>query len=97
MFVRFDQWYGPIGTAITWICCIIISYLTGGQDLNELNLNLLAPCVQQLLPRKYRHTQLHVVHEKPVADVTINDATNDSITEKLTTTEWVWKNDEKKS
>lgn len=39
--------------------------MTGGQDLNELNLSLLAPCIENMLPEKYRHMQLHVITEKP--------------------------------
>lgn len=40
------------------IPAIIISYLTGGQDLQKLNIQLLSPCAQKFLPKKYRHIQL---------------------------------------
>lgn len=85
------MWYGPIGALITWISCIIISYLTGGQDLNEMNLNLLAPCIKNLLPKKYRHTQLQLLTDKPVDGTADGDENKDN----LNTTEWVWKNDDK--
>lgn len=88
--IRFTrQWYGPLGAAIFWISCIVISYLTGGQDLNELDLNLLAPCIRNLLPKKYRHTHLQVLVVKP-ADETVDGDKNE-----LNASEWVWKNDEK--
>lgn len=33
---------------------IIISHLTGGQDLTKLNIQLLSPCAQKFVPKKYR-------------------------------------------
>ena len=33
---------------------IIISHLTGGQDLTMLNVHLLSPCAQKFVPKKYR-------------------------------------------
>lgn len=48
-----------------WISGIIISFLTGGQDLRDLNLNLLSPGVKYLLPVKYRHKQMDVINSKP--------------------------------
>lgn len=57
--------YGPLGALVTWVTGIIVSYLTGGQDITESNLSLLAPCIQNLLPQKYHHAQLQVITEKP--------------------------------
>lgn len=68
-----SKWYGPFGVVITWVSCIVISHLTGGQDLNALDLNLLAPCIKNLLPKKYRHTQLQVLTIKPVDDALDGD------------------------
>lgn len=62
------MWYGPLGAIITWITGIVVSYLTGGQEINDSNLSLLSPCVQNLLPAKYRHTQLQVLTAKPSLD-----------------------------
>lgn len=56
--------YGPLGAAITWLTGIIVSYFTGGQDINESNVGLLAPCIQYLLPQKYKHKPLKVITEK---------------------------------
>lgn len=40
------------------IPAIIISHLTGGQDLTKLNIQLLSPCAQKFMPKKYRHIKL---------------------------------------
>lgn len=58
------MWYGPLGGVIAWIAATIISYVTGGQDLNELDVNLLAPCIKYLLPKKYRHVELKRIEQK---------------------------------
>lgn len=52
------QWYGTIGAVTTWVVTIIVSHLTGGQDISKLNIQLLSPFVQKLLPEKYHHTEL---------------------------------------
>lgn len=57
--------YGPLGAVVTWIIAIIVSYLTGGEDIKKLNLNLLAPCIQNLLSQKYHQAELRVITEKP--------------------------------
>ncbi|XP_055303103.1 sodium-coupled monocarboxylate transporter 2-like isoform X2 [Sitodiplosis mosellana] len=51
------QWYPVIGVLITWISAILISHLTGGQDLTNLNTQLLSPCIRKLIPKKYRDDQ----------------------------------------
>lgn len=43
---------------LTWVPAIIVSYLTGGQDLNKFNIRLLSPCIQKLLPMRYRRVEL---------------------------------------
>lgn len=55
------QWYPLIGVLSMWIPTIIISFLTGGQDFTNFNIQLLSPCVQRLLPKKYRHTELKLI------------------------------------
>lgn len=55
------MWYGPIGLVLTWTIGIVTSVLTGGNDLNQFNMNLLSPYVKRLLPKKYRHIQLQPV------------------------------------
>ncbi|XP_055297867.1 sodium-coupled monocarboxylate transporter 2-like [Sitodiplosis mosellana] len=52
------QWYPLIGVILMCVPAIIISHLTGGQDLTKLNVLLLSPCAQKLVPKKYRHIQL---------------------------------------
>lgn len=63
------QWYPLLGVISMWIPAMIISYLTGGQDFTNFNVQLLSPCVQKLVPRKYRHRELKVVssnNEPPI-------------------------------
>lgn len=52
------QWYPVLGVFLMIIPAIIISHLTGGQDLTKLNIQLLSPCAQKFMPKKYRHFQL---------------------------------------
>lgn len=59
------MWYGPMGALITWISAIVVSALTGGQDFNNFNITLLAPCIQSLVPRKYRHIELETLNNMP--------------------------------
>lgn len=58
------QWYSTIGLIMTWIPAVIISHLTGGQDLSKFNIQLLSPFVQNMLPIKYRHIELKTVIQK---------------------------------
>lgn len=81
-------WYGPIGVLTMWTSAIIISHLTGGQDLTKFNLDLLAPCVQYMLPKKYKQLELQVL-SKPVS------ASDNKEKIKADESEWVLKNDEK--
>lgn len=55
------QWYAVIGVITTWIPGMIISHLTGGQNFNGFNVQLLSPAVRHLVPMKYRHTELKTV------------------------------------
>lgn len=41
-----------------WIPAMIISYLPGGQNFDYFNVQLLAPCLQSWVPRKYRHSEM---------------------------------------
>lgn len=54
-------WYSVIGVITTWIPAIIISHLTGGQNFNGFNVQLLSPIVRHLVPIKYRHIELKTV------------------------------------
>lgn len=47
-----------------WIPAVIISHLTGGQDMSSFNIQLLAPFIQKMLPMKYRHTELRPIEKK---------------------------------
>lgn len=55
------HWYILIGFIVVWIPGVIISYLTGGKDFNDVNFQLLAPCVRRFIPKRYRHTKLKVI------------------------------------
>lgn len=55
------HWYTLIGWLAVWIPGVVISYLTGGKDFNDVNFQLLAPCVRGFIPIKYRHTKLKVI------------------------------------
>lgn len=76
------QWYPLLGVISMWIPSIIISYLTGGQDFTNFNMQLLSPCVQKLIPKKYHHTELKLIShvKKPQND------TNDG-----SPLEWIFK------
>lgn len=52
------QWYSTIGVLCMWIPAIIISHLTGGQNFENFNVQLLSPVVRGLVPKKYRLTEL---------------------------------------
>lgn len=67
------MWYCPLGALFMWTSGIIISHLTGGQDLKQLDLNLLSPGIKYLLPAKYRHTQLQMDEIKPLSYVNRRD------------------------
>lgn len=56
------HWYTLIGWFAVWIPGVVISYLTGGKDVNDVNFQLLAPCVRRIIPRRYRHAKLKVIH-----------------------------------
>lgn len=58
------QWYCVIGAIMFWIPAVIISHLTGGQDLSKFNIKLLSPFIQQLMSKKYRHTELSQIENK---------------------------------
>lgn len=68
------QWYAVIGVITFWLPAVIISHLTGGQDLNKFNINLLSPFIQNWLPMKYRHTELSQIENK----ISINEKTNET-------------------
>lgn len=77
------QWYPIIGVISMVIPAIIVSFLTGGQDLTNFNVQLLSPCVQKLLPEKYRHTELKTMQ------------TESKETDALKTTKWIFKKDDR--
>lgn len=52
------QWYSTIGVLCMWIPAIIVSHLTGGQNFENFNIQLLSPVVRGLVPKKYRLTEL---------------------------------------
>lgn len=85
------QWYPLIGVISMWIPTIIISFLTGGQDFTNFNIQLLSPCVQMLLPKKYHHTELKLIRPRH------KSAEHESEDAKFMSemTEWISKKEEK--
>lgn len=50
---------------LTWIPAIIVSHLTEtNEDLNKFNIHLLSPCIQKLLPMRYRRVELVTTEKK---------------------------------
>lgn len=80
-------WYSFLGAIIMWIVCLAVSHLTGGEDLKEFNVNLLAPIAQYFVPKKYRLIELQSPNEKN----TINEIDKPKAAD---TTKWVWRNPE---
>lgn len=80
------QWYPLLGVISMWIPSIIISYLTGGQDFTNFNVQLLSPCVRNWIPIKYRHSELKLIK-------THNESVNDENEDRFTTemSEWISK------
>lgn len=58
------QWYSTIGVATTWIASVILSHLTGGQELSNFNMQLLSPFVQKWLSPKHHQTELRQVEKR---------------------------------
>ncbi|XP_055542485.1 sodium-coupled monocarboxylate transporter 2-like [Wyeomyia smithii] len=54
-------WYSTIGTLLVFLVGIPISYLTGSQDLRQMNVKLLAPIAQRLLPRRKSTEELPIL------------------------------------
>lgn len=75
-------WYSFVGGVIFWVVAIVVSHLTGAQDLSKLDINLLSPVIQRLMPKRYRHTELQVYTAKVVSP-DANDLKEG--------TEWVWR------
>lgn len=84
------QWYPLIGVIAMWVPAIIISFLTGGQDFTDFNIQLLSPCVQNLVPRKYRHTELKAIRSLIKSVSQRGEDEKDPIE----TATWISKNDE---
>lgn len=82
-------WYPLIGVISMWIPSIIISYLTGGQDFTNFNVQLLAPCIQNWVPKKYHHREVKLIQSGDGSH--INDNKNKTTLE----TEWISRKDEK--
>lgn len=55
------QWYSLVGILAMYVPAIIVSHLTGGTDFKTFNFKLLSPCIEALMPRKYRHTELKLI------------------------------------
>lgn len=55
------QWFTAIGVLAMWIPAIIVSHLTGGTDFKTFNFKLLSPCIEALMPKKYRHTEMKLI------------------------------------
>lgn len=76
-------WYPFAGALIFTLIAIPVSHLTGAQDIEKLDLNLLAPVVKSLLPLRLRHTEMQLY--------TATKAAPDK-SDLKEGNEWVWKN-----
>lgn len=67
-----------------WIPAIIVSHLTGGQDLNKLNIKLLSPFIQKMLPQKYRPIEMRLIDSTIGSRVRNEVGTRNETTELIT-------------
>lgn len=76
-------WYPFAGAFICISIGIIVSHLTGSQNLEKLDINLISPVAQFLIPRRLRHTemQLYTATKLPQEKGALKEGT-----------EWIWKN-----
>lgn len=88
------QWYSVIGVIMMWIPTVIVSHLTGGTDLRTFNFKLLSPCIEALIPKKYRHTEL-----KQISRVGQSEIKSDNMKieneDSPETVGWIFRNDDK--
>lgn len=66
-----------------WIPAVIVSHLTGGQDLSKFNIKLLSPFIQRMLPMKYHHTELKTIEKKKISDLN-REANEEALKQELT-------------
>lgn len=87
------QWYSTIGVIAMWIPAIIVSHLTGGTDFKTFNFKLLSPCIEALMPRKYRHTEMKLISSvgQQSQNKSDNQIENKTATE---TVGWIFRNDD---
>lgn len=86
------QWYSTIGVITMWIPAIIVSHLTGGTDFKTFNFKLLSPCIEALMPRKYRHIEM-----KLISSVVQSQNKSDNQNENKIASEtvgWIFRNDD---
>lgn len=76
-------WYPFAGFIIFWLIAVPVSHLTGAQDIEKLDLNLLTPIAKYCLPKRLRHTEMQLYTATKVSPdkSDLKDGT-----------EWVWKN-----
>jgi hypothetical protein len=55
------MWYTLIGTLITWIVGIVVSYWTGFTDPKDLDEDLITPVVSHFLKTKQHTVSVHFV------------------------------------
>lgn len=87
------QWYTAIGVLSMWIPAIIISHLTGGTDFKTFNFKLLSPCVEALMPKKYRHTEMKLISNFVVQSQNQNDNRNENKMDSEAAG-WIFRNDD---
>lgn len=85
------QWYTTIGVLSMWIPSIIISHLTGGTDFKTFNFKLLSPCIEALMPQKYRHTEMKLISNLQSQNKNDNQNANKMDSE---TVGWIFRNDD---
>lgn len=85
------QWYTTFGVLSMWIPAIIISHLTGGTDFRTFNFKLLSPCIEALMPKKYRHIEMKIISNA----VQSQNKSDDPNANKMDSeTGWIFRNDD---
>lgn len=77
------MWYPIAGTIIFALIAIPVSHLTGAQDIEKLDLNLLSPVAKCLVPKRLRHIEMQLCTATKVSP---------DKSDLKEGTEWVWKN-----
>lgn len=87
------QWFTTLGVLAMWIPSIIVSHLTGGTDFKTFNFKLLSPCIEALMPKKYRHTEMKLIRNLVVQSQNQSDNSNGNKRDSEAVG-WIFRNDD---